>query len=375
MRKANGSLTGDIYWQADTADAAGQLTQITHGNLVITSQAYDVNMGRIASIQASSGITPIQNQSFVFDTIGNLQTRTDVIADTVESFTYDDLNRLPQASLSYAGGTPTVKTVSYNAIGNITAKSDVGSYSYPASGAASVRPHAVSSITGTVNGSVNPSFAYDANGNMLSGAGRTLTWTAFNMPVTIAQGANTLSFAYDPERQRIKQVEPSGTTTYVNDTAAGLKVERFVGASNTTWRNYVYAANYVSAAGVIVWQGRQIAARSARGAVENGKLIAEGSLVICGCKPVLPLSGDEPCAPMRRPNEGRPSCRVTIVHFNARIAAFSWPRWRLSSSPTPAPSKRVGSRNARSRSSSAWRRAAPWTARRAWRKIRSKRPS
>ena len=68
----------------------------------------------------------------------------------------------------------------------------------------------------------------DANGNMLTGSGRTLTWTSFNMPATIQRGANTLSFAYGPEHGRIKQVGPSETTFYISDPASGVRVEKQV---------------------------------------------------------------------------------------------------------------------------------------------------
>ena len=45
----------------------------------------------------------------------------------------------------------------------------MGTYSYSSTG--SSLPHAVSSISGTVNGVVNSSYSYDANGNMTAGAG------------------------------------------------------------------------------------------------------------------------------------------------------------------------------------------------------------
>jgi hypothetical protein len=50
-------------------------------------------------------------------------------------------------------------------LGNITAKSDVGAYSYNASGPASIRPHAVSAIAPSGSGTMNTAFTYDANGN------------------------------------------------------------------------------------------------------------------------------------------------------------------------------------------------------------------
>ena len=44
--------------------------------------------------------------------------------------------------------TPWVQTVAYNAVGNITHKSDVGTYTYPAPG--SPKPHGITSISGGV---------------------------------------------------------------------------------------------------------------------------------------------------------------------------------------------------------------------------------
>jgi len=38
------------------------------------------------------------------------------------------------------------------------------------------RPHAISSLSGTFNGASNPTFAYDDNGNMTAGAGRSVVY-------------------------------------------------------------------------------------------------------------------------------------------------------------------------------------------------------
>jgi YD repeat-containing protein len=62
--------------------------------------------------------------------------------------------------------TPWIQTVAYNAIGNITFRSDVGTYSYPVAG--QPKPHGVTSISGGV---INTTFSYDAKGNMTSGNG------------------------------------------------------------------------------------------------------------------------------------------------------------------------------------------------------------
>ncbi len=179
----------------------------------------------------------------MFDTIGNLTYRSDNYSGTFEKFCFDNLNRL----VEYAAGNAVTactssqnhKTVGYDALGNITAKSDVGTYSYPSSGSA--RPHAVSSIAGTVNGVVNPTYGYDANGNITTGAGRTVAYTVFNMTASIIQGTNTVALSYDATHNRVKQTESAtGTTTiYVDDLASGFSAEKIAGPSTTKWNDYI----------------------------------------------------------------------------------------------------------------------------------------
>lgn len=115
-------------------------------------------------------------------------------------------------------------------------------------GAGAAGPHAVSSITGTVNGVTNPTFTYDANGNMTGSAGRSVTYTAFNMAAQITQGTTTVAFSYDSGHARIKQVIGGGspsTTYYLN--ALGAHSEKFVAGATTTWHDYIYAAGQLVA--------------------------------------------------------------------------------------------------------------------------------
>lgn len=94
-----------------------------------------------------------------------------------------------------------------------------------------------------LSGTVEATDGDDANGNMTAGAGRTMTWTGFNMPSSITRGASVLTFSYDPEHNRTRQVAPDGTTTYLTDPGSGLRVERFNAISGASrWNNYLYAA-------------------------------------------------------------------------------------------------------------------------------------
>jgi len=225
----NGTST---YWQANTRDAEMNLTQQTLGNGVVTTRTYNANTSKLATVQAGAS-NAIANFTFTFDTIGNLTARTDANSALTETFVYDNMNRLTQATVN--SGTP--KTVAYNSIGNITSKSGVGTYTYPTAG--SSRPHAVSSIAGTLN----TSFTYDANGNMLTGNGRSYTYTAANRHKTITSGATTITYDYDDAHQRTRQVAPEGTTVYLNN-ALGVRLEKFTGTSGTVqWNEYLFAGD------------------------------------------------------------------------------------------------------------------------------------
>jgi hypothetical protein len=89
----------------------------------------------------------VQSQTYTYDLVGKLLTRADANTSLSESFEYDPLNRLTKSTVAL-NPTPLVATFSYNAIGNLTFKSDVGAYSYPPPG--DPRPHGVTSISGGV---------------------------------------------------------------------------------------------------------------------------------------------------------------------------------------------------------------------------------
>jgi len=127
-----------------------------------------------------------------------------------QTMTYDSLDRLTEAEGPYGTGGATASiTYSYNEIGNLTANSQVGSYTYPTSGSSSVRPHAVSTAGSNT-------YSYDANGNMTAGAGRSFTYNLENKPLTITIGGQTTTFVYDGDNGRVKKIVGSTTTRYIS---------------------------------------------------------------------------------------------------------------------------------------------------------------
>jgi RHS repeat-associated protein len=159
-----------------------------------------------------------QFNRYVYDHLGNVTERHDDNMNVHETFTLDALSRLTQMTMS--GTTAQTKTYSYDAIGNLRYKSDLGTLDYPAIG--SPRPHAVTSITGNatgvLDGVTNGTYVYDANGNMAYSVqvNRIYTYTSFNLPSRIFNSNSTSDFIYDADHNRISESYVNGTIIYVN---------------------------------------------------------------------------------------------------------------------------------------------------------------
>ena len=194
LDQVSNANTAEVYWEALSWDEWGNVSGSERASGAMQAdRMFDPAVGHLDSIVTQRGATAIQSLSYAWDPVGNLDSREDGIQGIREAFEYDALNRLDYSELT----APAVSTfrnldVSYDAAGNITHKSDVGTY------APSSRPHAPASAGGA-------SFVYDANGNTTIGAGRSYTWSSFNKPVRIDANGAYSEFLYGPDRQRIRQ--------------------------------------------------------------------------------------------------------------------------------------------------------------------------
>ncbi|MEM7621108.1 MAG: RHS repeat-associated core domain-containing protein [Pseudomonadota bacterium] len=144
-----------------------------------------------------------------------------------------------QVDTTAAGATKTV-TMSYGITGNIHSKSDVGTYTYGEThGACSsgfAGPHALTNVSGIKNAT----YCYDANGNMVSGDGKVVTYSAFDKPTQIQKGGNTITLSYGPDRARYKRADQtlaSGTTTTLYLT--GKSYEHITHGTKVTEKIYI----------------------------------------------------------------------------------------------------------------------------------------
>jgi RHS repeat-associated protein len=223
---------GTVFWQANSINARGQVTQETLGNNVITNRAFDAVTGLPSSVTSGvsgGGGTELQNDSYLFDQVGNLIQRQNGNTSLTESFYYDDVYRLDHSTLN---GTTNLQ-MHYDATGNITSRSDLAggaTWTYDAN-----RKHAV-----TQAGNAAYQYAYDANGNVTSRDGYSIIWTSFNHPSAINSGGESVQFAYTQDHTRYSAIYSGSAGVETTYFITNL-LEKVISAGSVDYRHYIYA--------------------------------------------------------------------------------------------------------------------------------------
>ncbi len=204
------------YREITAMDARGQVTgEKLGGGVVRTRRTHEAQSGRITGITHRNALLrEVQTDSYGWDVLGNLDSRTSRRGNNTlaETFRYDSLNRLTEAKGTHTYHNPDTRTdtakdlaaqkVTYNALGNITHKSDVGEYAYDSN-----HPYAVSQ-TETPDKTTATYYNYDAMGNQTSGDGRILEYTPYHKVKAIFRGSPAEAyFTYGPDRARITRTD------------------------------------------------------------------------------------------------------------------------------------------------------------------------
>ena len=218
-----------VYWKMTAQDAWMNPTDEQLFNGVQVLSTHDPLTGHLNSRTSgtTSPYTNQQNMTFSFNKDEGLTDRIDVNQGNLdEHFNYDALNRITGSTLAGVSNL----SAGFDATGNISSKSDVGTYTYN-----TTHKHAVASIT---NGD---SFSYDANGNMTNGRGATFGWMSYNYPSSITVSSSESSaFAYTPDRRLWKQTAQysngSETTMYI-----GGLFEKVSNATVTDYHHLIHA--------------------------------------------------------------------------------------------------------------------------------------
>ncbi len=223
-----------VVWKADSVNPAGQITQETLGNGIVTTRAFDAVTHFLTAVQSGEGGgTGVQNMSFLYDAVGNVTQRQDNDLGLTEDFYYDGDNRLSYSTLD---GKQNL-SLTYDFMGNITNRSDVANnatWTYDPN-----HKHQVIEAGSTAN-----EYTYDPNGNMISRAGSSISWTSYNYPSEINDSATgeSVTFGYGPNHHPWLETTQgsSGTTeTY----RIGSLMDIVAGGSGSVDRDYIYAGN------------------------------------------------------------------------------------------------------------------------------------
>jgi RHS repeat-associated protein len=187
-----GNNINGVIWQCNTMSEHGKVTSAFEGNGGSVSKTYD-NLGFLQSIIANEkngNASPVQvlNYQYGFDDAGgNLNNRSSIITlgfhnsiVVTENFTNDVMDRLTQVD---DGATP-ILNMTYDASGNITSKSDIGSSYLYGSGA-----HAVTVIDNVTG--------------LAPTQQQNVDYTSFSKAADIKQGNYELDYIYGANHQRV----------------------------------------------------------------------------------------------------------------------------------------------------------------------------
>ena len=234
-QKLVNSMSGSsLYVQSTQYDAAGRVELRLLGADQVRIDPYyrpwDTQGGRMHWLigRVGSAGAFLQALEYAYDAVGNVSWIKDNLAGGVQtqSFSYDSMDRLLSAGAAPAGdGGDYSESYSYDSAGRLVNGPRGSGYVYGDAG----HKHAVTAVSG------GHSYAYDANGNLVSrtSGGQTLSFVydAENRLVGVS-GAASASFVYDGDGRRVKATVNGVTTYYVGDSyeVSGGVVKKYYSA-------------------------------------------------------------------------------------------------------------------------------------------------
>ena len=196
----------------------GQPTQISsyRNTRYYNYDSYGIPIGR--KVKNAHGDT-IQNETYFFDPVTrNLLSRGDKIHNKVETFTYDNLNRLVGDNSG---------NIQYDVKGNILFKSGVGSmgYNHP------TKPYAITDV--------------ESEGESIPGYTQSISYTSFHRPNVISENGIEARLQYDGNGDRHRMyVKRNGNTILTRYYFSDCYERDIDSLSNVTQRLYLGGSAY-----------------------------------------------------------------------------------------------------------------------------------
>ena len=210
-----GDKESQVVWEGLDFDAAGRTVRERIGDRVENGFTFNAETGRL---EKSGSVTrdnlKLQELAFEYDLVGNVLKRADLIHDKKEHFAYDSLNRLVSNEGSQTGPI----NVSYDALGNILGKSDVGDYRYCDATPGIYRLCELESKTGA-----HTRLTYDQAGNIVQLGNQHITYDSEGRVTAIKDGHfNHSEFTYGADgeltRHSSRYYQNKFESIYLGDT-------------------------------------------------------------------------------------------------------------------------------------------------------------
>jgi RHS repeat-associated protein len=207
------------YVTSATYNPGGAITDMKLGDGSDNQFGYDTSgQGWLTRIQDTTGSgTALLNTSLAYAPNGQVTSDMTTAGGPVPTsstvnYVYDALERLT----SVTGTTPA--SISYDAAGNVTSNSGVGTYAYQPPGCTTAPCNPTQQVSSTTGGSGTTSYSYNPDGNLIqskstTGGISTYSWSAANQLAAITQTAAadklSVTLSYFPDGTLAEQ---SGTS-------------------------------------------------------------------------------------------------------------------------------------------------------------------
>ena len=173
-----------------TYNTYGLLTRINTGNQIAVAEKPVNYLEEVEILRGffNSADSTVLNYRYTYDNKGLMTSRSESINNYLETFTYDNLDRLTGITSGTMKKPQPPQIITYSPNGNITYNPNVGYYAYY-----SAKPHAVTQIE-------------PINNNVISSNQCAVTYNFFNQPTQITEGNNQIDIFYGANQQRNKTV-------------------------------------------------------------------------------------------------------------------------------------------------------------------------
>ncbi len=222
ITSGSGGDVGTLQIGGIQFDASGRATAYQTANGITVNTSYEADTERLSEIKIQAGTNVLDQRRYAFDLADRLSAIDDVLSSRDQSFGYDGLNRLRQATGPYAAGlAQTTLFYDYTPIGNLLCLDATAAPTpttcpggrrlvYPPAGSGTANPRMPPHAPISVNG---VAASYTASGNLASLGNRIYRYNALEQLMSVEEmsPSRTLAqYVYSSGGERIRSDDFSG---------------------------------------------------------------------------------------------------------------------------------------------------------------------